>query len=838
MASDSVKPMRRSAALGAWLAWVSGCGQQTNSACEADRPECFLPSAAVEVRRDSLGVPHLQAQTDSDAFWASGYLQATDRLFQMELTRRRALGRSAEVLGKSSVDEDVLLRTIGIDRLASDNVERARAESPAELALASAWVAGVNARIEEVRSGAVARPVGFDELGFDPEPWELRDPFAIGKLLLFGNANVIEYEILSTAVQAFRPDLFEAAPFFAPLYDAFVSPVSSPSAKVVSAERASGPKRAFPPDARARLAAFTRTMGAIRSGGSNNWAVRGEHTDSGRPLIAGDPHQSIGSPSLFWLHHIQSAERLDVIGFSFVGTPAVQLGHNASVAWTATTSYPDTMDLWEVSIQNGSVLLGGESLPTETRTETVLVRDDSPRDVLVTAVPGVGVLLPVDLAPLPITDVGNRMLLGWTGFEPTFEAQAFFACDVATSLDDIDAAADAMELGAFNFIAADASGITYRSSPKVPDRGLPPFEHPPFRMMPGDDPSTVWSGAMLPADRLPHGRGESRGFVASANNDPFGFTSDGELDGDPWYFGVFFDAGTRAQRIDGRLEELVASGSVSLGHMKELQLDTYSLVAHELVVALDSAISKVGIDPSLAAFEGRADLASLSARLSVWDRQMRLESSEAVVAHALAFFFARDAVGDDLDLFFEPILGAEPLYPIKFSLFALRGEAPALLAPAERDVVLLGALSHVSDWLTERFGGIEAERYTWADVKRTVFSPVGGVAALDGGAHPTQGANGTVDVGSVGFFEGDAAEGKVRDTFATGSGSIYRMVASFDAEGRPQAEINFPRGASGDPSSAYWDNGLADWIEGTYQPLRFREEDLAADVVEAWSIGP
>src|SRR5690606_29425349 len=98
--------------------------------------------------------------------------------------------------------------------------------------------------------------------------------------------------------------------------------------------------------------------------------------------------------------------------------------------------------------------------------------------------------------------------------------------------------------GCFDFVSASAEGISYRSSPVVPRR-QDPARHPPYMILDGSDPAALWTGEVLPPEQMPRSRGEERGFVATANNDPFGFTRDGAIEGDPWYFGVYFDPGTR-----------------------------------------------------------------------------------------------------------------------------------------------------------------------------------------------------------------------------------------------------------------------------------------------------
>src|SRR5690606_20781370 len=154
---------------------------------------------------------------------------------------------------------------------------------------------------------------------------------------------------------------------------------------------------------------------------------------------------------------------------------------------------------------------------------------------------GRGVLAASDALPLDpalVVDPGRALLINWTGFKATNEARAFLGMSQAQSIDAWEQAVDHIEVGTFNWMAADATGITYHLSTNVPDRGPPNGRPMPVRVVDGDDPAYLWSGKFLPAAQLPRSRAPQTGFIVTANNDPFGFTGDGDLSNDPWYFGA------------------------------------------------------------------------------------------------------------------------------------------------------------------------------------------------------------------------------------------------------------------------------------------------------------
>lgn len=826
------------------LAAAGACGDDETLAPVCASTPCGFEglTAPVEVRRDDAGMVHLYARTDADAFFASGYMQAHERLLQMDLVRRRAHGRSAEVFGLAKRNEDVLVRTIDIPRRGRENAELAAAEHPETHLFAEAWTAGVNRFVDEVLGGTRPLPAGFEELGIVPERWDPSDGYAIGKLLLFGNANQIELDVLSTALTKFRPEALERIPLLAPLFDTFTTPVDSPAFGETGApRRAPGagdgrPAAPLPADAAARLAEFSTLMASFRPGASNNWAVDGSRTDTGRPMIAGDPHQGLTSPNIFWAHHMNSADAggsIDVVGWSFVGTPGVQLGHNRHLAWTATTNYPDTMDLFDVVLPDDATAeIGGQRIAVVSREETIVVRDGETETIVAREVPGHGVLFPTELLPLPLVDAGHGLLVAWTGLRPTREAHAFLRFDVATSLEEFEQAVDLMEIGCFNFVAASAEGITYRSSPLVPRR-VDPAARPPYLMLDGSDPASLWTGEVLPPEQMPRSRGGERGFVATANNDPFGFTRDGSIEGDPWYFGVYFDPGTRQTRIVQRLEAAIGDdGAVSMDDMRSIQTDVHSMLADEIVPLVAEVWSEQPDGEEAAAIRSRTDVARLVDALTGWDRAMTRGQAAPVAFTALSYFLAREVASDDLGLFFGPVADQQPIYILKFGLLALRHPSRGAVQDG-RQLAVLRAVAATADWLDARFGA-DAETTRWGELHGSRFTSVGG-PSLDGGWVPTDGGDGTVNVASARFFGEENGEG---DRLSSRGGAVYRMVATIDEDGVPRAEMNMPRGLSGDPASPHWNDLEPGWVSGTYRPLLFRTGEVAERTIESFTIAP
>lgn len=823
---------------------------------ELGDPEVFPGlRGEVEILIDDRGIPHIYAQNDRDLFHAAGYQMATDRLFQMDLMRRRAFGRSAEVLGDLKVDEDKLSRLFNFKRWGALDAARLLEESPADYALFSAWVAGVNKRIDEIKAGSQPLPYGFgvNEANFEPERWDNVDPFIIAKMISFGNSNTLEYEFLASVVKRIAPGAFASIQLLRPGMPTFtmpaedrpasgVQPLQRPDAEPL-AKLKEAAAAALPADGAAALHRMHAAMAGFRVLGSNSWAIDGRHTDNGMPLIANDPHQPLQSPSVMYAQHLNSADgggAFDAAGFGFAGAPGVQLGHNRNLHWAATTGFADCMDLFSVGGDDKAVLIGGKSAPITVRSEEIKVKG-APSTVLeVNDVDGFGVLLG-DALPFPealVVDAGRRVLINWTGFRATNEAAAFLGMSRATNLDEWELAVDKMEVGTFNWLAADKDGISYHLHTLIPDRGDPSARPMPYTVVDGDDPAYLWSGQSLPASKLPQSRAEQTGYIVTANNDPFGFTADGDVENDPWYYGAFYDPGYRAARIEKQIKEMSGKGKLGVVDMQTIQTDTYSGVADQLLPVLAEAYAQVPTDDDLAPYRDRPDLDTLIKLMTVeWSRSMQQEEAGALAFHVFAHYLATQIYQDDLILAFGPVIEASPITALKFTALAATGQYPDgdAVMQGGRDLLVLAALDQTAQWLAAEFEGVNPGNYTWGERHGTGFrNGFGG--QLDGGWVATHGGEDTVNVSSTVFYAPMTTE--VVNPFESNDGAVFRVVTRFLADGTPEAMINFPRGNSGDPADPHFADTVEDWREGVYKKYPFVRAEVDAALTKKIVLEP
>ncbi len=417
----------------------------------------------VEIVRDRNGIPHCRAVTEHDAFFAQGFVHATDRLWQIDYDRRRGLGRWAELAGPPGIPADSLYRRL--DLAATARSDLARLSQPARDML-TAYTDGVNAVIS-----AGALPAEFTRAGLTPlrfEPWH----------------SLLVYRVRHLTMGSAGPKLWRAV----------VGEVLGPAAaRKMAAGRSAWQIACVPPGERC-LGAAPSWVG-LDDGGSNNWALAGSRTASGLPLLAGDPHRPLEAPNVYVQGHV-SCPAFDVLGIGIPGVPGFShFGHNDRVAWCITHAMADDQDLYQFD---------GEAGPDgERRTEVIGVRGADPVHIeAVTSGRG----------PL----VTDELALAWSATAaPNTAFDALPAMLRARSVGDLFETMRSWVEPANNFLAADRDGtIGYLTRGRIPVRISPQAAWAP---VPAEDPSFGWRGFLAFEDH-PRLVNPAAGFLFSANN--------------------------------------------------------------------------------------------------------------------------------------------------------------------------------------------------------------------------------------------------------------------------------------------------------------------------------
>jgi penicillin amidase len=526
----------------------------------------------VEVWRDSLGVPHVWAQDEEDLFRAVGYVHAQDRLWQMELFRRVADGRMAEILGPQLVETDRFLRTVGMGRAA----QRTEATlDPAALRLLQAYADGVNAWIDH-HPGPL--PPEFLALRFSPEHWTVRNTVAIGKIMAWDLADWNGGLDLQRAIDVVGPelarDLWPAYPDSGvTILGADAEWAGKGSAVPAIPGASTGPqgvdtlgvaRTTAVPLPRVPALAMELLDAVSFTRASNSWVIAGTRTKSGKPILANDTHLALRAPSLWYLGAIHGGG-IDAAGMMIPGAPAIVIGHTRRVAWGVTNAMVDDVDFFveEVNPADSTQYrtpAGWERF--EVRPETIRVKGAAPVIQRVRTTRHGPVLSDVDDRVQ-----GKVLAMSWTAEAPSTEMEALLGMNRAQNAQAFMQAIHAFNNPHQNVVFADADGaIGYWMGGRVPVRrggdGLLP--------VPGWTGEGDWTG-WLQFDQHPHVLNPADGFVVTANNRQLPASS-----GYPFTIATDWAEPYRAQRIR---EMIVTGGAFTAADVARQQMDVLDEMA-------------------------------------------------------------------------------------------------------------------------------------------------------------------------------------------------------------------------------------------------------------------
>lgn len=508
----------------------------------------------VVITRDKYGVPHIKAfKSDEDAFFAMGYVQAQDRLWQMEFERSVGEGRLSELFGSALLKEDEFLRTWGFYRSAQQTWI---ALSPRAKKFLISYSAGVNFFL---KSGKL--PLEFKILRITPRKWSPLDSLVWMKMLAFDLQDSWKRKLLNKKVASFvgkrqLSNILEPYPKNAPtILTADESRQFQYLQKRMLVKHSNQILKSsnFSLPHMLKIAELVQFQTGLISGpgtGSNNWVVSGKHTLTGKPILANDTHLSIQSPSIWYLIEI-SGPQIHVTGASLVGVPGVIIGHNSKIAWGVTDSDPDTQDL---------VILP-KNYKSNFYTTKIKVKNSKP------------VNFKIELSRFgPVISKlndGRKLALMWTLFLPgdtTFNAicSLQYAKDWSSFKKSLSQYVSPPQ----NFIYADTKGnIGYYLAGKIPVRkGFDPS----FPVVASD--KVKWSG-FVPFRMMPHIYNPPAGYIFSANNKPI-------TNAYPYYLN--FRWNTPPYRVERIRQLLKKMHPMTLAKSEAMQLDVKSLLWESL----------------------------------------------------------------------------------------------------------------------------------------------------------------------------------------------------------------------------------------------------------------
>ena len=803
----------------------------------------------VQIHKDDFGVPHVFASNATDMYFTMGYMHAQDRLFQMDLTRRVAEGKLSEILGKDMLDYDKLFRTIGIHKIAAQLINNI---SPESKQILESYSKGVNHFIE---SHSKQLPLEFDILNYKPAEWKPENSLEVVRMMGW-ELNLSWYTDIAFSkivekfgvekAKDFFPDYPEDKPF---IIKEKIADTTKGLNKTVNKKTAELIPSELNTDEKNKLEANYKKLSSLGSGfydacksfndfyglkgthvGSNSWVISGKKSETGKPLLANDPHLSLGVPSKWYEIDLHNDEnKTEVSGFSLPGTPLIVIGKNNSISWGITNLMNDDCDFYILkkdSSDSHKYIYNNTSFVLDSVSEKIKIKDIRDEYIFTTYSTKAG---PV-VSELEKTKFGtgnsfknskNELLaFRWTGFEMSDEISSFYKLNYARTFDEFKAGLKTYCVPALNFTYADTAGnIGYIAGGKVPIRKNASDEN--LALVPSNG-ETEWSG-FIPSDEMPFSYNPKEEYIVTANNKP--------QKNYKYFISGLYEPSFRAERIETLLK---ARNNFTSQEFKLIQNDVNSVQAKELIKYLVDAYKDVKIV--------NAEEKKFLDLMKSWDCEMKPFSSEATIFSQfeveLYTSLYREKLGNDLfkDYVFLKNIPVRNTFKLlkenKSWLLELNGNDKNNI----RDFILRTSFVNAINALKKKFSTDDFSKWEWSNL-HTVYlkHPLGSVQALSSVLNV-----GPFDIGGSGTTV-NCAEYSFYDAITKGEyncylGSSMRMIVDLSDMNNYFTVI--PAGQSGQPLHPNYRDQTRLWLNGDYKVISTDLEALKKDKVRSFTLLP
>lgn len=634
----------------------------------------------VEIYRDGWGVPHIYAKNEDDLFFAQGYVQAQDRLWQMELHRRMGSGTLSRIFGESTLDMDRFSRALGLRKCAGETCSLL--DDPMQKVLLS-YCSGVNEYIH-LHSGRL--PVEFIILGFKPDDWVPIDCITVANLVAWDLGKNWEVELLRGRL---------------------VQKLGAEKAwQLLAAYPDSGPV-VVPPELSALPLGDTVAIGLHENSdsvGSNNWVVDGTKTVSGKPLLANDPHLLVMMPSIWYETGLHGAG-FEVAGVSIPGCPLIISGRNADISWGITNLPADTQDLFIEKLNPDNPLqyeYKGEWKELQVTAEQIAVGGQGRVEEL-----QVRRTLHGPLLDNIIKGLEQPLAVQWAGYGRSNLLKSAYLLNRATDWKGFHEALQYWDAPGQNTVYADRYGnIGYQAT------GLTPVRSKGNGMV----PSPGWSGeydwkGFIPYEEMPSVLNPSSHFIVTANNRVV-------PDSYPHFLGYDWTPPFRAQRITDLLQ---AKQKLSVQDFRDIQADVFDIPASLITPYI------VGIKPESVMEEQALEI------LKKWDYYDRVDSPAPAIFHVTYVKMLQNTLeyklGEKLYRDYIRAMGGSGDVHVVFMLDILRDnnngwfDDTRFRLRGTRDWVIRRSFSEAVTELTGKLGG-DPQKWRWGDLHTVHFKHV------------------------------------------------------------------------------------------------------------------
>lgn len=718
-------------------------------------------TANVDVYRDDHGVPHIEAKSMKDLFIAQGFVTAQDRMFQMDLSRRQASGMLSEVIGEKTLSRDKFFRTLGLRRAAEASYHKYSPEMKKYLT----WYAdGVNAYIKQAKN-ANTLPIEFMLVGYEPKKWTPVDSLVIGKYMAFDlgghwEGQAFRYYLMETFSKEKALDLFPGYPADAP---AILEDLKESG---LDFEKS-----------------FAEAVVPNFHNGSNNWVVSGSKTQSGKPLLANDPHLSLGTPSIWYQTHLTAPE-YEVSGVIFAGIPGIIVGHNETIAWGVTNVGPDVQELY-IEKRNPKDPYEFQYLAdwekADVVDEVIKVKDkaDVNYEVVITRHG------PIISEFAHHDKPGTALSLKWTALQPSKELEAVIMMNRSKNWQQFEKSLESFHTPAQNFVFASTDGtIAYKANGLIPVRKQKYTSLP----VPGWTDQYEWEG-YIPWNELPTTVNPKNGYIATANNKV-------TTDSYPYHISDTFAQPYRQQRI---VEVLEKNDTLTVKDMQTLQFDQKNKQAEELLPIL---IEQVTNEPLNEIETQVIDV------LKKWNKLDSKNSAAPLIFHIWMDRFSSELFKEEISEEMMDMFDGREQVIDELIRKAYAGQpGPWIKEHGGLEKVTENSFRSMISMLTEEYGEYLAE-WKWGDFHTLTFEhPLASIKPLNLLFNPeTQKMGGSrVTVGVAGWN---------RETGDITHGGAWRMV--IDMADPTKAYHVVGPGQSGHVLSPWYKDQSKDWATGKY----------------------
>ena len=773
----------------------------------------------VRILRDEFGVPHIYADNERDLMFAAGYAQAQDRLWQMDFLRRVSEGRLSEIFGSRTLQADKALRTIGFSRVAkmiTDSLnERTRM-------LLQAYAEGVNSFIRANRENY---PVEFVLLQFAPKDWQVEHSIGIARVMAWQLSmgwyvDVAYDKILDSVGFQKLQDILPRYPDDAPVV--VKNPTGRPAIHTdttIAVEehyRRQDFRKAQTNTAIGILDEFVNANLQVKewignngfSIGSNSWVVSGARSQTGKPLLANDPHLGHGVPST-WYEMQLSGGGWDVTGFALPGSPFIVIGNNRNIAWGLTAVMTDDADFYREQIKDSTYYFDGKWQKLQWSRENIVIKDSIPflYDIPYThRGPIVNTLYDIpDSQP-------NAVSVRWLGHVPSGEIMAFSKIARAENWEEFRNAASSFKVPGMNVVYADINGnIGYQCMTGVPVRR----NGNGIAILDGTIGQNDWLGE-IPFESLPASYNPSEGYLASANN---------KIAGDwfTYFVSNYWENPSRIRRIDQLLN---SKEKFNTEDFKLMQNDLFSFHAKEIIPYILDACKTDSVFTYFPS-KNASNFPYYESYLFLkhWDFNMAPDSRGAAIFNVffqkLLINLYRDEMGETL---FESFIKLSNV-PARVTTQLLINKQSSWWDDTRtkeienRDMIIRRSLADAVDFLQDHFGK-EPGGWTWEKLHHVTFEhPMGKQKPLNHlfNVGPFSIGGNTTTVNNTEFHYSDPQ-------FKVLLGASMRRIVDLSDISRPLTVLTL--GQSGQPYNAHYYDQNEMWLTGRYKTCFMNENEI------------